>query len=335
MRLEEINSVKKLKSIIAQWNDLIYESKTATPFQSPEWILNWWYQFGNDHLRVITVYNSENKLIALAPLFLYEVHGEKTLSFIGSGISDYLDIIIKNGYETQVLNSLYKYFQHNQHQYSIIDLQEVKKDSILLTIKNDKLTSVHITQLSRCPYLILPNSSDEFITHIASKKLRKNIRRGIKYLEKNKSMVSMEIADDNTFEVFMDDLIKVHTKRWKNKGMNGVLSEDKVKKFHLCSGREMVRNNRLLLYRFSCEEKVCAAFYILVHNDCAYGYISGFDANFENVSIGSVCLYLAMKDLIAKGFRVFDFLRGEEDYKYSWGAKNRVNHQIILTSGVN
>jgi CelD/BcsL family acetyltransferase involved in cellulose biosynthesis len=38
-----------------------------------------------------------------------------------------------------------------------------------------------------------------------------------------------------------------------------------------------------------------------------------------------------LRDRIAAGARTFDFLRGDEPYKYEWGAVDETVHRLLVT----
>jgi CelD/BcsL family acetyltransferase involved in cellulose biosynthesis len=49
-------------------------------------------------------------------------------------------------------------------------------------------------------------------------------------------------------------------------------------------------------------------------------YNSGFDPDARAMSPGVVLIARTIEDAITRGFRRYDFLRGEEPYKYGFGA---------------
>ena len=68
-------------------------------------------------------------------------------------------------------------------------------------------------------------------------------------------------------------------------------------------------------------------FYGFAHHDTVYYYLSGYDPDLEKISIGNTLVAHAVDEAIRDGAKVFDFLRGAEEYKYAWGAKDRMNRR--------
>src|SRR5437660_6067559 len=90
---EVITDPEKLESLAPAWLDLCRE-KNVTPFQTPMWLLPWWRNFGSNDLAVIVSRSGEN-MHAIAPLYiLRDDDSDESLGlFLGTGISDYLDVI--------------------------------------------------------------------------------------------------------------------------------------------------------------------------------------------------------------------------------------------------
>src|SRR5207245_200278 len=90
---EVITEIEKLEALETPWLDLCRKTE-VTPFQTPMWLLPWWRNFGSNDLAVI-VSRSGGEVDAIAPLYiLRDDDSDESLGmFLGTGISDYLDVI--------------------------------------------------------------------------------------------------------------------------------------------------------------------------------------------------------------------------------------------------
>jgi tetratricopeptide (TPR) repeat protein len=59
-------------------------------------------------------------------------------------------------------------------------------------------------------------------------------------------------------------------------------------------------------------------------------YMTGRDETFEGPPAGMILHAHSIRHAIAQGFVEYDFLRGNEPYKYSFGCKERQIHSIVL-----
>jgi len=91
--IREVESIKQLEALRHDWIALWKSSSIATPFQSPDWLIRWWKHFGAGADRLcVLVLRHEERLIAIAPLFVNS-EDEGSLRLLGSGNTDYLDIL--------------------------------------------------------------------------------------------------------------------------------------------------------------------------------------------------------------------------------------------------
>src|SRR5437660_826544 len=82
-----ITSPGQLADFAPEWLALCRRTPGTTPFQTPMWILPWWKHFGSDELAVIASPD------ALAPLYIVRDGDESLGMFLGTGNSDYLDVV--------------------------------------------------------------------------------------------------------------------------------------------------------------------------------------------------------------------------------------------------
>src|SRR5687768_8322010 len=91
---EIIRSSTALKVLAPAWRKLTREVE-ALPFQSPDWLIPFANIFvGEDKLRVL-VWFEERELVAVAPFYIHAEGSSRKLLLLGSGVSDYLDILCR------------------------------------------------------------------------------------------------------------------------------------------------------------------------------------------------------------------------------------------------
>ena len=57
------------------------------------------------------------------------------------------------------------------------------------------------------------------------------------------------------------------------------------------------------------------------YNDCVYLYNSGYDPQYNSLSVGLLSKVLCIKESIQEGKKRFDFLKGDETYKNHLGGR--------------
>ncbi|NLE01817.1 MAG: GNAT family N-acetyltransferase [Fibrobacter sp.] len=325
LKIDELNT-SQFETLEEEWSELCRQS-IVTPFQFPQWLIPWWHHFGGGILKAVTFrYNGE--LIGFAPLFIYSDNNNvRKLCLIGSGISDYLDIIIRHNNENSVLPSFFSYLHDIKDQWDECNFHDIAEESHLLHCLYPQWLRVKIEEFNICPYIDRAEKND--LSNIIPKKLRKNISHASRELKK-KGCCTFEAATDGSRLVFLDDLFSLHRARWMKKNKTGVLNNDTLLSFHRCASERLCKDNLFKIYSLKLNDKIIAAYYTLYYKKCIYIYIGGFDPKMEKFSPGTLALYHVIEDAFNQGIEVFDFLRGDEFYKSLWGPFYRYNYRIRM-----
>src|SRR5919198_431245 len=96
--VEEVTTTEALEKLHPEWSALWARCPTATPFQSPEWLIPWWRHIGEGELWTLAC-RSEGRLVGLAPLYIYRRPGtaQREVFPVGIATTDYLDALLAPG----------------------------------------------------------------------------------------------------------------------------------------------------------------------------------------------------------------------------------------------
>lgn len=317
LAIREVQSPDELESLRADWFALWKRSSTATPFQSPDWLIPWWKHFGAGQLCVV-VLTDETRLAGLAPLFIRQ----NNLLLIGTGITDYLDILIDDRVRTDGAALIFAHLCKHRCGWNQCDLENLRETSPLLTMNACDGLVEHVGQQNFCPVLLLPDSPQQFHDN-----LPRHLRQNLNYYQRKLSTlgkVEFERAEEQNFAELFDTFVKLHAARWQMENMPGMLWDQNVQSFHRSAAARLLSNGALRLYAMRIDGRIVASLYGFHHTGCTYYYLGGFDPEFKQYSPGTVLVGHAIVEAIREGAAEFDFLRGGEDYKYRWGAVDRI-----------
>jgi CelD/BcsL family acetyltransferase involved in cellulose biosynthesis len=91
----------------------------------------------------------------------------------------------------------------------------------------------------------------------------------------------------------------------------------------------------LRLHTLSVDDKVIAAIYCMTSGGTTIYYLGGFDQEYHKWSPGMLATRAAILHAVSVDkSHTFDFLRGNEPYKYRWGAVDRANMRLLIGRGV-
>ena len=179
LQTADVRSAAGLAALEAEWQALAANCTAATVFQTWEGNAAWWKGFGKGgrRLRVVTFREAGGTLVGLAPLMtsFWYATPLRRLSFLGTGTSDYGDILAAPGWEHPVAQSLYTYLE-NTGGWQIADFQQLRVGSLLRG--HLPPADAHLTVLDApgeaCPFLPLPPDWDALLRGLG-KKTRANV----------------------------------------------------------------------------------------------------------------------------------------------------------------
>ena len=323
METSLIDGGAALEALEAEWWALWDACPAATPFRSPAWLLPWWRVFAPGPLRTIAVWR-DGSLVALAPLYLEEA--SRRLLPLGIGISDDLDMLARPGCEQQagvaILRALAGAFDWDH-----VSLEELGPDATVLLWRAPEGWDDTLSLQSQSPVLAWPFEIGSIDKLIPARKLRKlrmarhrTARRG----------GSIEVADAKTAPAFLEALVRLHAARWESRGEAGVLADPLVQAYHGAALPKLVARGLLYATLVRIESRVAGVFYGIRRGSTLYAYLGGFDPDFAFESPGTVLMGDAVERMMRDGAGRIALLRGQEPYKYEWGAVDRPNLCRIL-----
>jgi CelD/BcsL family acetyltransferase involved in cellulose biosynthesis len=73
-----------------------------------------------------------------------------------------------------------------------------------------------------------------------------------------------------------------------------------------------------------------AAFFNFTFGNRVWVYNSGMDPQYAQYSPGWVLLAMLIRRAIEKGCQAFDFMRGDEPYKFQWGGIGETIVRLVI-----
>jgi CelD/BcsL family acetyltransferase involved in cellulose biosynthesis len=317
---EIIRTAAALEAIEPAWWALWRRARTATPFQSPAWLIPWWRHFAPGALTTAAAWR-DGRLIGLAPFYREDGALGRRLLPLGISVSDYLDVLLDDG-EPEAAGALVAALDR-EPAWDSLECEELAPDAAAIGLPAPVGCVETIAAQSACPVLLFPGPRlAEFLPGQTRRKLNlarnRAARRGGCRIER--------AAGESLLDAF-DELLRLHALRWQARGDPGVLADARVAAFHRDALPRLDRAGLLRLYLLRFDGAAAAGFYGFQHRGRGFSYLTGFDPAFAFESPGALLLAHAVEAAITDGAGEFHFLRGREAYKYEWGAADRWNRR--------
>ena len=314
----------------AEWEALLPHSMTNTPFQTWAYQRAWWTHLHptGGELHLLLVRDAAGSLVAVASLY----RTGDTLHFNGCvEETDYLDLICSAEVASVAWDAVFDCLcSESFPAWQAIDLCNVPADSptrtILPQLAASRGFSLQTEIQEVCPIIKLPASFDAYLSSL-DKKQRHETRRKLRRAAGAEARLHMVSADDDLdaeVDAFLSLLQKSTPEKgaWLNAGRRAVFHE---------FARAAQEAGTLQLLFFEVEGEKAAGLFNLDQGDRIWVYNSGLDpAAYGHLSAGVVLTTWSIEMAINDGRAEFDFLRGNESYKYTFGAEDTTIHRFHI-----
>jgi CelD/BcsL family acetyltransferase involved in cellulose biosynthesis len=333
MIVDALDDDGALDRLAGDWRALHDAAPAATPFQSWEWARAWWSHRRRGRLLLLCARDDDGALVGLLPLVVAPYGPARRVTFLGAPEADYQDLLAAPARAEAVRDAFARWLAVTARGWDIIDLPDVREDSALATLAPPSPSLAARSFVHRvCPFLTLDGDGggDGDWRLAATKQLRTRLRQQNRRLQRD-FRVDFDLAGAGDLPHALDDLFYLHDRRWRRRGLRGAFSRPSVRSFHRELAGRFAARGWLRLHRLRVDGKTRAAFYCFADGARVYYYLSGFDLGFSRYSPGAVLMGRAVEEAQSAGARVFDLLRGDENYKREWGAQERRTVRVLIT----
>ncbi len=314
-----------------QWDALLPTAITPYPFQSIGWADAWYQTLGGDATpRILAIRDETGRLIGIASLVVRQTALGRTVQLMGGDdVTDYLDIVAAERDVQRVWTAIIDYLLTIRETWDAIDLHCVPPWSPSHATVEDLLSKtmpVRIVQEEVCPVVRLGGSFETYLRGLP-KKERHEIKRKARNFERDAPSGTLRILTERDDALAaLPDFFRLHRLSAPDKER---FLTPAVEQFFREMTAAMADAGWLRLYLLDIDDAPVAAMYTFAADGRLLVYNSGFDPVFARVSIGMVLTGMVIENAANSGLTLCDFLRGNEAYKYRFGASDTPVWRVI------
>jgi CelD/BcsL family acetyltransferase involved in cellulose biosynthesis len=125
---------------------------------------------------------------------------------------------------------------------------------------------------------------------------------------------------------------ELHLKRWAGlpEPIDPTHLTRRFREFVLDAMRALVPRDLATVWEFLVDGEVVGVYVNLIDDNAFYWYLGGFEPRYARLGIGKLSIAHGIRWSIQTGRRYFDLTRGEEDFKYYFGAANRHCPSVVV-----
>lgn len=314
------------EALADRWDELLRGCQEATVFLTPTWQRVWWSRFGEGARLRLLEFTRKGSPIAVAPLMTRN----GVVSFLGeTDLVDYHDLIVSHADLSAVAATLLDHVASWTDCHTL-DLKSIPGDSPTLPALKEAARRAKWNPEDRvedkAPGVALPESFDAYLAGL-DKKDRHELRRKLRRLNAAGRVEQRELRTPDEIDRAFDDFIRLV--RLSSAEKDGFLTPPRVA-FVRDVTLALAARDQVRVYLLELDGTRVAGSLCFRYGDKYFGYNSGYDPEYRSLAVGLLNHALCLERVISQGARYFDFMRGDEHYKYDLGAKDREIHHVVV-----
>ena len=320
-------------ALASRWDGLLEQCSSRSPFLTWQWQKVWWNCWKqNRRLRIITIEEENGRLCGIAPLCEEEGDSTRKLMLLGSSdLCDYLDCIIAPGKEEHFYHTLLSHLAASSPETVTLTFNSLQAHSPTITffktVSGKDSYAIDFNREDTAPGLDLPSDFESYLTML-SKKDRHEMRRKRRKAEKEQSVTLQTITEPAQVMDTLPHFLTLFRKSAQTK--NDFLTPER-ECFFQSLAEEFSRRGWLEIFALSFDGREVAYLFCFHYNGTRFLYNAAYDLDYSSLSPGIVIITYCLEDAISRGINRFDFLRGDETYKYRFGAQDHHLYSLTFT----
>ena len=145
-----LRTTDELSDFASEWQRLFWRDPRAIPFQSAEWLLPWWRQFGNEELCAV-VMERGGEAIGLLPFYVYGdvAKRQRQLLPLGVGTADYLDGVFAPECSLSEIGRAVEFLRH-EVEHDVLCVPQLREHSRLFQAWKQTGTELYLSHSDAC-----------------------------------------------------------------------------------------------------------------------------------------------------------------------------------------
>lgn len=323
---QTLKPLTSFDQIRPQWQELLQHAAVNNLYITPVWQELWWELFQDGRsLAGFYMTDDAGDVTAIAPLS----RAGDDYSLVGNRDTfDYNDFVVASGTEATFYPTLLNTISDNGGRR--LELYSIGEDSptlaMLPEVARERGYQVEVAEEDVAPRIALACTWDEYLSGL-SKKDRHELRRKLRRLEGHDNWRWYCVSDPAEVEGQMNTFFNLM--RRSDQAKAEFLTGDREEFFRLMA-KATAEEDMLRLFFLEMDDQPVASSLCFDYDNVRMLYNSGHDPEYRYYSVGLLLHSLCLREALERGYRYFDFLRGNEPYKYRLGGSDHHLYRISL-----
>jgi CelD/BcsL family acetyltransferase involved in cellulose biosynthesis len=343
LRLDIVRDDEGFAELRGEWSDLAAGDADPNVFLTWPWAHTWWQHFGSGrahHELHIVVVRDVLGVVGIAPLYRSRVGvgplATTAIQRINHDSGDYGGMLLARRADESVallVDHLGALLHSNDA--AVVVLSRLASDARFTGLLGDELVrhaaTVETVVEQFGEACLFTDVSDGF--DLAKQAKKHKIRQRLRRLGEQHGEVTFVEHTGDSLEAGLDRLVSLHDRRWEeiDEPMQGLLAEPARREFLLDAIRALDAEGMVTLLAIEADTVPVAVELDFVHENRLFLFKGAFDPDYAAFSPGQLLHHKVFEDGLAAGVDVFDFCRGDAQYKRRWANGERHLSTVTLS----
>ncbi len=329
----QVHSDRSAFSLLEEgWKALFQQHGGWNLFLSWHWFSSWWRHLGaNKELQLLTLVD-DGRLAGVVPLMVErDGAGRRRLALIGSDrTTDYADMLVDPAFDGPMVDALARFIVDGMGRWDYAEFISLREQSPILSGLREAVTSLGLSSrvepANVCPVATLAPSWDQFLATLG-KTHRHELRRKIRRSQSDGPVTHHVLKTPEEVEGALESFFRLHRASRPEKAD---FLDDETVAFFRSIALSFAEEGWMRLSLMKIDGHDVASTFAFTRGDRVLLYNSGLDPEYRHLSVGIALHAADIQEAIGEGAQLYDFLRGNEPYKYDLGGRDTPIYTLTL-----
>lgn len=326
-------SDEPLGALRAQWDALYRADPRATPFVAPGFGGAWLRHWADGVAPWLLTIHEDEALVGLAPMVLRRRGVLRTLMPLGFYVGNYWDVLARPDRRGEVGAAVAEELARRRGEWDALVLDTLPPGSALPAALRRAGLRVRGRGSRPYPGLGLPASFDDYLGGMGRVR-RRELRRRLRPLGGG-GLELVEVHEPAELDAAVTTFQELRAVWWQTRGktLNPDHTRPEFAAFLRALLRELVPAGRAVARELRDGDRVLGVTLDLRDDTTFYAWLNAYHPDIARLSPGKMVMTELIRSAIAGGITYFDFMVGDEPYKYDFGAIDRHVPRLLAGSG--
>jgi CelD/BcsL family acetyltransferase involved in cellulose biosynthesis/ribosomal protein S18 acetylase RimI-like enzyme len=343
-KISVIKDAHEFLGLKADWERLERDQEIHNFYSTHVWLYTWWKHFNNGNKLLILKGTENGRTTALYPFYINIIDGARTtgrknlgipariIEMIGAGLSCRGEFLVADKWPENLVTMLDYLHGPLKDEWDMMDLHQFSEDSIslnyLLNGLHERGYKYQVAFHSIAPFIPIENHSQDYGSYHLSRRSARTRR----VLRKKERKLFEEIGCDFENEKLspkeiVDIYRKIELRSWKKREHAGLFLNNDIYLFML----ELLENLSSDIYYSSIiktKDEYVGFLFGFIYKRKFYYFATAYNRLFFRFSPGLLLVKKVFEDMHKRDIEEIDLLQGENDLKYYWTDKKRMQYVV-------